>query len=65
MRQNSFLDIMKCGCTFMERVTETGRCSKMDAPEALLAGNNDLGVLGDLSLNFTEELLVGNHVAAT
>ncbi len=35
-----------------------------DAPEALLAGNDDLGILGDLCLDFTEELLVGNHVAA-
>lgn len=38
---------------------------KGDAPEALLAGNDDLSVLGDFCLDFTEELLVGNHVAAT
>ena len=35
-----------------------------NAPQPLLAGNNDLGVLGDLGLDLAKEVLVGNHVAA-
>lgn len=35
-----------------------------DAPQALLAGDDDLGVLGDLGLHLAQELLVGDHVAA-